>query len=124
METRPSAMECPANTYGISIRRQRTSVGLPSRRGGTAPYRNFKFVTKRSNEPLIWMDPLDKQYKRWNTYVRFGTWNVGSMCRAGSIMRLAKELYRYILDLVAVQESRCEGVGTVRAEYTFPWKQR
>ena len=35
-----------------------------------------------------------------------GTWNIRSLYRAGSLMAVAKELARYKLDLVGVQEVR------------------
>ena len=35
-----------------------------------------------------------------------GTWNVRSLYRAGSLMTVAKELARYKLDLVGLQEVR------------------
>jgi exonuclease III len=52
--------------------------------------------------------------------MRFGTWNVRSLYRAGSLMTVSRELARYELDLVGVQEVRWEGSGTEPAgEYTF-----
>jgi exonuclease III len=52
--------------------------------------------------------------------MRFGTWNVRSLYRAGSLMTVSRELAKYELDLVVVQEVRCEGGGTKPAgEYTF-----
>jgi hypothetical protein len=39
-------------------------------------------------------------------------WNVRSMYRAGSLMTVSKELSKYKLDLVEVQEVRWEGGGT------------
>jgi exonuclease III len=48
--------------------------------------------------------------------MRFGTWNVWSLYRAGSLMAAARELARYKLDLVGVQELRWEKGGTVRAQ--------
>jgi exonuclease III len=36
--------------------------------------------------------------------MRFGTWNVRSLCRAGSLKTVAEELSKYKLDLVGVQE--------------------
>jgi hypothetical protein len=52
--------------------------------------------------------------------MRFGTWNIRSLYRAGSIMTISRELSRYRLDLVGVQDVRCEGSGTAPAgEYTF-----
>jgi exonuclease III len=50
----------------------------------------------------------------------FGTWNVRSMDRAGSLMTAARDLAKYKLDLVGVQEVRWGKEGTVRVgEYTF-----
>jgi exonuclease III len=52
--------------------------------------------------------------------MRFGTWNVRSLYRAGYLMTVLRELARYKLDLLAVQEVRREGSGTEPAgEYTF-----
>jgi len=42
--------------------------------------------------------------------------NVRSLYRAGSLTAAARDLARYKLDLVAVQEVRWEKGGTVRAE--------
>jgi hypothetical protein len=36
--------------------------------------------------------------------MRFGTWNVRSLCRAGSLKTVVRELGNYKLDLVGVQE--------------------
>jgi len=47
--------------------------------------------------------------------MRFGTWNFRTLYRVGSCMAAARELARYKLDLVAVQEIRWDRVGTVRA---------
>jgi hypothetical protein len=52
--------------------------------------------------------------------MRFGTWNVRSLYRVGSIVTAAKELSKYKLQLVGVQEVRWERVDTERTgEYTF-----
>jgi hypothetical protein len=52
--------------------------------------------------------------------MRFGTWNVRSLYRSGSLMTVARELARYKLELVGVQEVRWDKGGTVRAgDYTF-----
>jgi hypothetical protein len=42
----------------------------------------------------------------------FGTWNVRSLYRAGSLVTVSKALSKYKLDLVGVQEVRWEGGGT------------
>jgi exonuclease III len=47
--------------------------------------------------------------------MRFGTWNVRSLYRSGSLMTVARELARYKFDLVGVQEVRWDKGGTVRA---------
>jgi exonuclease III len=50
----------------------------------------------------------------------FGTWNVRSLYRSGSLMTVARQLAKDRLDLVDVQEVRWDKEGTVRAgEYTF-----
>jgi hypothetical protein len=43
------------------------------------------------------------------------TWNVKSRYRSGSVTTAARELARYKLDLVGVQEDRWDIGGTVRA---------
>jgi hypothetical protein len=43
---------------------------------------------------------LDEQSKLRNMDMRFGTWNVRSLYRAGSLMTVSWELARYKLDLV------------------------
>jgi hypothetical protein len=52
--------------------------------------------------------------------ITFGMWNVRSLCRAGSLMTVEKEISKYKLDFVGVQEVRWDTVGTEPAgEYTF-----
>jgi exonuclease III len=52
--------------------------------------------------------------------MRFGTWNVRSLYRSGSLKMVAWELGEYKLDLVGVQEVRWDKGGTERAEdYIF-----
>jgi hypothetical protein len=56
--------------------------------------------------------------------MRFGLWNVRSLYRVGSLMTVSRELARYKLDLVGVQEVRWEGGGTEPAgEYTFFYRK-
>jgi hypothetical protein len=51
--------------------------------------------------------------------MRFGTWNVRRLYRAGSLITVAKEM-KNKLDLVGVQEVRWDGRGSETAgEYTF-----
>jgi exonuclease III len=52
--------------------------------------------------------------------MRFGTWNVRSLCGIDPLKTVARELGKYKLDFVGVQEIRWEKSGTERAEdYTF-----
>ena len=52
--------------------------------------------------------------------MRFGKWNFRSLHGAGSLTAAARELARYKLDLVVVQEVRWDKGGTVRAgNYNF-----
>ena len=58
--------------------------------------------------------------------MRPGTWNVRSLHRTGSLTAATRELARYKLDLVGVQDVRWDKVGTVRAgDYNFfLWKRK
>ena len=47
--------------------------------------------------------------------MRIGTWKVRSLYRTGSLTAVARELARYKLDLVSVQEVRWDKGGRVRA---------
>ena len=52
--------------------------------------------------------------------MKLGTWNVRSFYRASSLKAAARELARYKLDVVGVQEVRWDKEGTVRAgDYNF-----
>jgi hypothetical protein len=50
--------------------------------------------------------------------MRFGLWNVRSLYRVGSLMTVSRELLRYKLDLVGVQEVRWVG-----GEYTLFYRK-
>jgi len=52
--------------------------------------------------------------------MRFGTWNVRSLYKEGSLTVAARELSRYQLDLAGVQEVRRDRGGMIRAgNYNF-----
>jgi len=52
--------------------------------------------------------------------MRFGTWNVRSHYRSDSLTAGARELARYKLDLLCVQEVRWDRGGTVRGgDYNY-----
>ena len=50
--------------------------------------------------------------------MKIGTWNVRSLYRAGYLKAAARELARYKLDVVGVQEVRWDKEGTVRYIWT------
>jgi hypothetical protein len=73
--------------------------------------------------PQTWTDSL-AQPKQWEKNVRFGTWNLRSLCRVGAIRSVVGELEKYKLDLVRVQEFRWEGEGYQTADnYTFYYRK-
>jgi len=73
-------------------------------------YTNFLSVTWRT---LV-------QPEQWIRDLSFGTWYVSILHRSGSLTTVARELSRYELDLVGVQEVRWDKRGTLIAEdYTF-----
>jgi hypothetical protein len=74
--------------------------------GLTTLRRKNKFVMKNETGPRTWMDSLDKRPKQRNMDIRFGLWNVRSLYMFGSLMTVSKELSKYKLDLVGVQEVR------------------
>jgi hypothetical protein len=56
--------------------------------------------------------------------MRFGTRHHRSLYRAGSLVPVSKELSKYKIDLVGVQEVRWEGSGTKSAgECIFFYKK-
>jgi hypothetical protein len=88
--------------------------------GLTTLHPKKKPVTNNIQKPLTWTDFFDKRPKLGNTEMRFGTLNVRNLYRAGSLKTVSREVARYKLDLVGVQEVRWEGGGTEPAgQYTF-----
>jgi hypothetical protein len=87
--------------------------------GLTIPTAKNQLVTKHLTEPWTWRDYLARHKKReWDT--RFGTWNVRSLKKTGSLQPIARELGKCKLQLMSVQEIRWETGGTERPEdYTF-----
>ena len=67
----------------------------------------------------VFLVEVSRSRKR-NRDILLGNWNVRSLYRAGSLVSAARELARYKLDLVGVQEVRWEKGGRVKAgEYSF-----
>ena len=57
--------------------------------------------------------------------MKLGMWNVRSLYRAGSLKAAARELGRYKLDVVGVQEVRWDKGGTLReGDYDFFYGKR
>ncbi|PNF34140.1 hypothetical protein B7P43_G01150 [Cryptotermes secundus] len=76
-------------------------------------------------KPRTWADPLDKRPRLKKMEMKFGTWNVRSLYRAGSLRAVAEELLKYKSGLAGVQEVRWDGGGTdPPGEYTFFYGQR
>ena len=69
---------------------------------------------KQIQLPWAWMDPVVHP-KQWKRTMKFGTWNVRSLCKSGSLTTVARELVRCKLDLVGVQKVRWNKGGPVRA---------
>jgi hypothetical protein len=75
---------------------------------------------KDHKKPQTLTDSLDKRPKRKKMDMRFGTWNDRTIYREGSLRAIVKEISKYNLDLVGVQEVRWDGGGTEPAgAYTF-----
>jgi hypothetical protein len=53
------------------------------------------------------------------------SWNVSSLCRSGSLTTVARELARYKLDVMGVQQVRWDNGGTLRpGDYIFCYGER
>ena len=69
--------------------------------------------------PRTWTDTLVRP-QQWKRDLRFGTWKVNSLYRSASLTTTAKELAKYKIVLVGVQDVRWDKGGNVRAgDYTF-----
>jgi len=64
--------------------------------------------------PRVWTDHLIRP-KQCKKDKRFGTWNVSSLFKSGSLTIATRELARYKLDFVGVQVVRWGKGDTVRA---------
>ena len=86
----------------------------------TNPHLKTYQVTKHKQvKPRTWTDTLERRKQRKRD-MRCGTWNVRSLYRVGSLTAAARELARYKLDLVGVQEVRWDNGSTVRTgDYNF-----
>ena len=67
----------------------------------------------------VFLEEVSRSRKR-DRDILLGTWNVRSLYRAGALMTAARELARYKLGLVGLQEVRWGKEGTVKAwDYSF-----
>ena len=63
--------------------------------------------------------------RQWKRVIVLGTWNVRSLYRAGSLAAVTRELARYKLDLVGVQDVSWDKGDTIRAgDYNFFYGKR
>jgi hypothetical protein len=91
-----------------------SSSGVGRAANNPPPY-NSIFVTKHYTQPRYRMDYLARPKHRKKD-LRFGTWNVTSLYRSGSLKMVAREFGKYKLNLEGVQVKG----GTEQAEdYTF-----
>jgi hypothetical protein len=74
--------------------------------------KGITFMTSLSKSDQL---SQDKRPEQRNMDMRFGTWKIRSLYWAGSLMTVSRELSRYRLDLVGVQQVRWEGSGTAPA---------
>ena len=67
---------------------------------------------------------LGEESRKIHREIKLGTWNVRSFYRADSLKAAARELARYKLDVVGVQEVRWDKDGTERAgDYNFFYRR-
>ena len=76
--------------------------------GLTTPHRKKETVTNPLDKPRNWTDSLERP-RQTNKDMRIGIWNVTSLYRTGAVKLVARELAKYRLDLVGVQEVRLDG---------------
>jgi len=63
---------------------------------------------------------LGEALRRIQKDIKLGTWNVRNLYRAGSLKAAVRELARYKLDVLGVQEVRWDKEETVRTgDYNF-----
>jgi hypothetical protein len=93
--------------------------------GLTTLHHKNEVATNILKEPWSWMDSLEKRPKWQNIDMSFGTWDVTSLYRVGSLVSVLKELSKY------ARFSRREGdqMGewchrTSRRIHVFLWKGR
>ena len=71
----------------------------------TTPHRKSWLCYEQEQMPRTWTDTFVR-LKQWKSDMRFGTWNVRSLYRAGSLAAADRELARCKLDSVGEQAAR------------------
>jgi hypothetical protein len=66
--------------------------------GITTPDCKNELVMKILKKPWIWTDSVDKLPKQKKMDVRFGTWNVRSIYRAGLLRAVVEDISKYKSD--------------------------
>jgi len=96
-------LEKTASRYGaylridwIGSRRQQIRGGPPARSlgEGLTLQRKSQLVNEVLQGPRTWTDFLERR-RHWKTCMRFGTWSVKSLQRAGSLKAVESELAKY-----------------------------
>jgi hypothetical protein len=60
-----------------------------------------ELVTECHKNPVTWKEYSDKQHVK-KMGMSFGTWNVKSLYKVGSVMTFAKEVSKHKLDFVRI----------------------
>jgi hypothetical protein len=84
-----------------------------------SPHHKKLVCYELSQRALDLKNYLDKLFKLRNIDMRFGTWDVRSLCRAGLLMTVVKEISNYNLDLVGLQVRWDSGGTKPTGKYTF-----
>lgn len=64
-----------------------------------------KTVQERTNSPRIGLDTRKQKWKQKMDYA-FGTWNVRSLFKGGTMKALLQQIQKYRLDILALQETK------------------
>jgi hypothetical protein len=68
----------------------------------------------------VFLEEVSRSFRKRKRNILLGTWNFRSLHRTGSLTTATRELARYKLDLVGVQEVRWDKEGTVtKGDYNF-----
>jgi hypothetical protein len=59
---------------------------------------------------------LENKNGKWKNGLSFGTWNVRTLFKSGAVQCLVEEIEKYKLGVVALQEIRWDGNGTIKIQ--------